>query len=119
MERKLPKHCEELFDIAVEQNLSCPLGRALALCNRIQWGWSNWKAGYSYQFNQASREEIVRRMKSLQEETAYRWLDHWNSGGSIKNLALTQEEFNARKREWRKARKPFYDSKGMYVQHSA
>lgn len=58
-------------------NLSNPEGRALYAVSRMQ------NAGFSIYRDPGRAIEV---MKNAKPETAQKWLDHWNSGGSIKKL---------------------------------
>ena len=87
--RKMPAQYAEFLDIAIQEKLTCPEGRALYACNRVQNGGLCWTYETSY--------SPLSSMKHARESTAKRWLDHWNSGGSIRSISLSQIEWNAKK----------------------
>lgn len=88
--RKMPAQYAEFLDIAIQEKLTCPEGRALYACNRVQNGGLRWIYETSY--------SPLSSMKHARESTAKRWLDHWNSGGSIRSLQHTQVEWNSQRR---------------------
>ncbi len=113
MKRALPKHTILYLELAKTLKLSCPLGRALYISNRIQNGdwWYYYHAPASEVFlapntegvrlGQENYEHMIRRMKAIRPTTAQRWLKHWKSGGSIKMITMSQKEHNQRTRQYR------------------
>ena len=78
-----------LYRLAKENNLTCPMGRAVAQTSRHQ------NDGYS---GFPDSEEVV-LMKRFRLSTVKRWLAHVKSGGSIKALRYTHEEWLAKRRK--------------------
>jgi hypothetical protein len=94
--RKLPANAALFAAVARSLHLSCPLGRALYACNRVQNGGHPWglmahvlqgkyvaySGAYAY-----SNQEVAQKMRSIRHTTAQRWLAHFLAGNSIKSLS--------------------------------
>ena len=104
--RHYPRHYTYLL-YARDNNMSCPEGRALAICNRIQnGGWyynTDGRSGGYFQSGDAgdaTHQDMLIKMRSIQLATARKWLLHWKSGGSIKTLRSREEQ-----NQWRRGKK--------------
>jgi hypothetical protein len=117
--RQLPAKCEEYLARANALALSCPLGRALYVCNRKLHTWPSRISTTRGQVRAIvdGRPEWVMRpvrtrvslsvddvLQRARHETAEKWLAHWNNGGSIYTLELSDEQYRARERRKREAR---------------
>lgn len=85
--KKYPNHFNHYLLIARDLGLSCPEGRALYICNRIQnRGWSYPGDGRKLRNIQGTSQEMYERIRAIRPSTAERWREHWQNGGSIKAL---------------------------------
>ena len=98
--RKVTDHIDKYYQLALQDGLDCPLGRAIAAENRWQMGWL-WDGG----LNPVPSLVVLRRFRL---STAKRWLAHWRSGGHIRSLRHTQLEWNIRQRGIDKKRRDDY-----------
>ncbi len=101
--RKLPANAALFAAVARSLHLSCPLGRALYACNRVQNGGHPWGlyahvlsnanpvpgyyVVYTPQEKAAWQAEMAQKMRSIRHTTAQRWLAHFLAGNSIKSLS--------------------------------
>lgn len=96
--RPYPANFDEYHQIAIMAGLHNPVGRALYACNRKQMGWPS-EGPYG------TLVDPLVVMQKCEITTASRWLKHWESGGHIRSISLTREEYlkinNQRVRERR------------------
>jgi len=103
--RRYPRHYNTYLLYARDHNMSCPEGRALVVCNRIQnggWWYCTDDRGGAYRTSYAQGhtptfQEMLAKMRSIRPATAKKWLKHWRNGGSIKTLRT-----NAEQNAWRR-----------------
>jgi hypothetical protein len=92
---KTTKLIDRLHKLAVENGLSCPMGRALAMTNRhYNDGWGS--TSYDVSGGPKSDLDAMRRMSDAR---AQRWLKHWSEGGSLRKLGISCDEQLRRRRE--------------------
>jgi hypothetical protein len=105
--RRYPIRFTFYCDLAKKAGLSCPKGRALYACNRSQMGlpWFVSSGGFTDGKNDA--KGILELMKRMKEETAHRWLRHWNRGGHIRSLGHSVKEWDLRRRSQDRRRREF------------
>lgn len=99
MREPLPKWFAEIFKIAQDANLTFPRGRALYLVNRLQNGdgYFSPESGWwgSMEYNGCP---TLDRLKRVREKTAQDWFEHWQSGGHIRVIGMTNEEHQMKRR---------------------
>ena len=98
---KLPTGFEEYHAIARKAELPNAYGRALYACNRRQMGWPRGPRGPNW-------PSPFQVLSSCRESTAKRWATHINSGGHIRNISLTRDEYLKRVNKAVRARKYAY-----------
>lgn len=90
MTAKMPAGYSEAYELARVLGLSYAKGRAIYACNRRQCVGS-W-------YGRNNLEDLLR---ATREETAIRWLNHWNAGGSIRSIHKTSKEHDREVREYK------------------
>jgi hypothetical protein len=115
-DRKFPNHCTYFLQLAESLELSCPLGRALYACNRVQ----NLGYGDTSRIGDSGDDHGVaytrKFLRAIKPSTAERWLAHWQNGGHIKVISLSSVEYNKRRRAQDAARKARYGKLPVYKQ---
>lgn len=92
--RKMPAGYVQAYTTALSLNLNYPDGRAIYACNRRQCA-GDW-------YNQAHLETLL---KTTRTDTAIRWLNHWNKGGSIRSIHKTEKEHAKEVKEYKEITK--------------
>jgi len=93
--RTIPPLMLTYYNLAVEANLPNVLGRAAYLVNRHYNGDLR-RLGLTFEGEYTSRQlrkARIKALKTVRSDTARRWLDHWESNGSLKALKYTQESW--------------------------
>jgi hypothetical protein len=86
-----PQHMDEYVGIAKKLGLSYVAGRAFYACSRIL------NEGVYSESDRVAK--ATHRMVHAREYTAAYWQGHFENGGSVRNVTMTHEEYNARRRE--------------------
>jgi hypothetical protein len=127
--RPYPKHFDFFLKLAKKMKLSEPEGRALYMVNRSRNGDCTNPYFYlhhsSHNMRHISKADFLSewkdRLRSIREDTAKRWLKHWHSGGSLRMISLSQDQWLARRKKLDKERetrrvaiKSWLDGRGPY-----
>lgn len=111
--RPFPKHYTFFLELAKSLKLRNPRGRALYMVNRVQNGDIThpfYTIHYPYRgMGHIPKSYFLERweekLRSIRQDTADRWLKHWQNDGSIKMISLSRSSFNKRKAKEEKERR--------------
>lgn len=83
---------------AVERGLTCPVGRALYVCNRKRHTWPRIivKDAARPYGTRAKNPTPVELMVRMRHGTAQRWERHWREGGSLHSLSHASDAISIR-----------------------